>query len=89
MRQNIEARIKRQEAKKKEREEPTPEDYGRGTKAFCETGTFPEGTHQKVIDYTLKAWACAEAIRESMGINRKVDVVRIPFPKAPLTSQES
>ena len=89
MRQNIESRIKRQEAKKKAALEPTPEDYSAASTAFCETGTFPEGTHQKVIDYTLRAWACAEAIREGMGFNRGREVVRIPFPKGPLTSQES
>ncbi len=81
MRQNIEARIKRQEAKKRKREEPTPEDYRAGLKAYSETGVFPEGTHPKVKEIALKTWACAEAIRESLGINRKVDVVRIPFPK--------
>ncbi len=89
MRQNIETRIKRQEAKKKEREEPTPEDYGRGTTAYGETGTFPEGTHPKVKEYALKAWACAEAIRESMGVKWEPEIIRIPFPEEPLTSQES
>jgi hypothetical protein len=81
MRFDIEGRIKKQEQKAAKADEPPcPEEFGKAARAYCETGEFPEGTHPKVKEYTLKAQAFVGVLREGLGISRD-QLVRRPFQK--------